>query len=118
MRVPTFKPNVEDLNQLRQQLITFQDQLNRALAGVGFEYAQRLTFTFRPEELPKLVQHNMPKPAYGLHTVYLRNLTTDTATPLYGEFLDWIPESGAIKIRGISGLTAANLYEIRLMAYA
>ena len=117
MRVPTFKPST-DLEQLRQQLITFQDQLNRALAGLGFEYAQRLTFTFRPEELPKLIQHNMPKPAAGLIPAYLRNLTSASTVPTDGIFVDWIPESGAIKIRGISGLTAANLYEIRLMAYA
>jgi len=117
LRVPTFKPST-DLEQLRQQLITFQDQLNRALVGLGFEYCQRLTFTFRPEEMPKLVQHNMPRPAFGLHPVYLRNLTTDTTTPTDGIFVDWIPEAGAIKIRDINGLTAANLYEIRLLAYA
>lgn len=118
MRIPTFKPNVEDLNQLRQQLISYQDALNRLLGGIGFEYSQRLNLTCRPEEFPKLVQHNMPRPATGLIPVYTRNLTDDTDYPAGGCFVDWIPEGGAIKIRSINGLTSGDLYEIRLMAYA
>lgn len=117
MRVPTFKPATE-MAELKQQLISFQDQLNRVLAGIGFDYSARLTFVFRPEELPKLVQHNMPRPAWGLVPVYLRNLTSDTVIPTDGIYVDWLPESGAIKIRGINGLTAANLYEFRLLTYA
>ena len=118
MRINVFKPDVQNLDALRQQLVTLQDNINRALASIGYDYSQRLTFTFRPEELPKLVQHNMPRPAWGLKLVYLRNLTDDTVYPTDGLYLDWIPESGGIKIRGINGLTSGNLYEIRLLSYA
>lgn len=118
MRIEVLKPNVENLQTLRQQLITLQDNINKALASLPFQHAARLSLTFRPEDFPKQLSHKMPRPAWGLKVVYLRNLSDDTAYPTDGIFVDWIPEAGGVKIRGINGLLSGNLYEIELVAYA
>ncbi len=115
MRIPTFKPDVENLDNLRQQLITMQDNINKALEGVETQvFALRL----RPADLPMRLAHKLPRPCWGLKPVYVRNLTDDTASPMTQPFVDWIPEAGGIKIRNISDLASGNLYEIRLIAYA
>ena len=118
MRIEVIKPDVNNLDVLRRQLITIQDNINKALSQLPFNYAERLSFSFRPEEFPKRLSHSMPRPAWGLKPVYLRNLSDDSAYPTDGMYLDWIPESGGIKIRGINGLLAGNFYEIELVAYA
>lgn len=118
MRIPVIKPDVKNLETLRQQLVNLQDNINRALGQLDFDYTQVIELKLRPEQLPILVKNKMPRPCWGLKMVYCRNLTDDTASPTTGPFPDWIPESGGIKIRNISDLANGNLYEIRLIAYA
>jgi hypothetical protein len=116
VRIPTFKPDVKNLDNLRQQLITLQDNINRALEQIAYTHTFELTL--RPEDLPRRLANPLPKPCWGLKSVYCRNLTDDTASPMTSPFVDWFPEAGGIKIRSISDLVAGNLYQIRLIAYA
>lgn len=116
MRIEVVKPS-DDLPTLKRQIILIQDNINKALAALPFDYAQRLAFDFYPEQFPMLISHQMKKPAWGLKCLYLRNKSDDAAYPTDGMYIDWIPESGGIKIRGINGLLAANLYHIELMVF-
>jgi hypothetical protein len=118
VKIPVIKPDVLHLEALRQQLVNLQDNINKALGFLGFGYSQRLDVTCRTAELPILLTHKLPMPAWGLELVYLRNLTDDTNYPTDGAFVNWIPESGGVKIRGITGLTAGDLYEMRFLVYA
>lgn len=116
MKIEVIKPDMKHPDALRNQLITLQDNINDALGRLPFVAVERLSFQFRSAELPKLIAHHLPRPPWGLQPVSLRNRTDDTSYPS-GWFLDWIPESGGIKIRAINGLTAGSLYEIELLAY-
>ncbi len=118
MKIPVIKPDVKNPDTLRQQLVTIQDNINDALSRIGYDYSEVLDIKFYPEEMPKRIAHHLPRPCWGLKPVYFRNLTSDSTTPLDGIFVDWIPESGGIKIRSITGLSAMNLYQIRFIAYA
>lgn len=102
---------------LQKAFLRLQDALNRVLARLPFEYAERIDHRFYPENVPIVLTHHMPRPAWGLHHVYLRNLTTDATVPSSAVHIDWIPEAGGVKIRSISGLTAANFYEMRFIVY-
>lgn len=103
---------------LQKAFLRLQDGINKLLARLPFEYAERIDHKFTTVNLPIVLTHHMPRPAWGLHHVYLRNLTTDTTVPAQAVHIDWIPDGGGVKIRSISGLTAGQLYEIRLIAYA
>lgn len=118
MKVSVFKPDVKELDNLRQQLVSFQDELNRTLSKAGYGQATRINITFRTAELPKIIPHGLTSPPWGLVPVYLRNLTDDTTYPSSGFYVDWIPDSGGITLRHINGLVSGNLYELRMIAYA
>ena len=104
---------------LQRGLVRLQDAVNEMVRHIPFNYGERIDLKgYSTEFTDKLVQHHMPRPAWGFHLVYLRNLTTDATVPAQAVHVDWIPDAGGIRIRSISGLTAANLYEMRFIAYA
>ncbi len=102
---------------LQKAFLRLQTAVNKALAHLPFEYGERIDFRFYTTTLPIVLQHSMPKPAWGLQHVYLRNLTTDATVPAQAVHIDWIPDAGGVRIRSISGLTAGQLYEMRLIVY-
>ncbi|MBK7864319.1 MAG: hypothetical protein IPJ65_38115 [Archangiaceae bacterium] len=104
---------------LMRALVRLQDAINVALGRIPYQYGETLNLQgYSTEFTNVVVSHHMPRPAFGLHLVYLRNLTADSTIPSSAPFVDWIPDAGGIRIRSISGLTAANLYEMRFIAYA
>lgn len=118
MKIAPVPMDTHNPDTLRTQLTQLQDRINNALRHVGYEFSQQLKIKSYPESFPVLVAHQLPQPVWGLKLVYLRNLTDDTAVPTNDVFVDWIPEYGAVKIRGVNGLTPTHLYELRFLAYA
>lgn len=118
MRINAVPMDTQNPATLRTQLLQLQERINDALQRIGYEFSQSLKLVTYPESLPTLISHQLPQPVWGLKLVYLRNLTDDTAVPVNGVFVDWIPEYGGVKIRGVNGLTPTHLYEMRFLAYA
>lgn len=117
MRIATQKIP-EDGKQLAREVRTLQNNINDTLSRVEFDSVMRLSVRIQPESLPISVAHTAKSPIWGVHAVYVRNLTDDSVPPLYNLGIDWVAEGGAIKIRTIDGLVPGNLYEIRFVAYA
>lgn len=91
--------------------------LNKVLAQLGFDFCARVTVRAYSTSFPLTIASKLPKPVSDLQLTYLRNLTDDVA-PTAGVFVDWIPDPNGIRIRNITGLTAAKNYELRFMLYA
>ena len=107
-----------DSEDVGRQLGVLQTNVNDTLARVEFDSIMRISFQFLPENAPYLLGVSSKEAIFGVTPVYLRNLTDNTVVPLYGVNIDWVGESGGIKIRSIDGLIPGQLYEIRLIAYA
>jgi len=119
VRIVVDKVSDAQPNTLMRALVRMQDAVNEALRFIPFNYGERIDLKgYEGEFTNRLVNHHMPRPVWGLQLVYLRNLTTDTTTPLHAVHVDWIPDAGGVRIRQVTGLTAANLYEMRFIAYA
>lgn len=99
------------------QIQNLQENINRALSQVGYQYADRLEVRFYTSNFPLVLGHDMPKPATDLSLTYLRN-TTDDVAPTAGIFIDWIPDPRGVRIRNITGLTAGKAYLLRCFVYA
>lgn len=117
MRIAPVVPS-KDIETLQRQLTVLQNSINDALSKLGFDYAAKLGVTCEPTAVPFSIRVDMPKAVWGLHLVYVRNITDDTAIPTSDVFVDWISSEGGVTIRNINGLTPTHLYELRFLAYA
>ena len=120
MRITVQKPLVNDPRQLEKQLVSIQDDINRALDKIGFSAIEKILLTsVKEESFPLYITNKQNGSPWGLHMVYIKNLTDPDASPMVGVHTDWIAETGKIKIRSVSGLVAGNVYEMRfLLLYA
>lgn len=94
----------------------FQTAVTQSFSNIPFSAGQPYEVQFYSADLPLRLSYQLPSPPKHLLITYLRNETDDT--PPTAAFLDWYPDGGAIIIRGVTGLTAAKLYTMRLLAFA
>lgn len=101
-----------------RKIDSMQHRLMNLFRTIPFEEGQDFEFQCYPADLPKRLPYKLKSPPKHLVLTYLVNETIGGAQPTTGVWVDWIADNGSIKINNITGLTAANLYTVRLLAFA
>lgn len=95
-----------------------QHRLMNLFRTIPFEEGQDFELQFYPEQLPKRLSYKLKSPPRHIVLTYLMNETIGGAQPTAGVWLDWTADNGEIKINNVTGLTSANFYTIRFLAFA
>lgn len=109
------------LNRVRNkdpEVARLQGRVGDLLGLIPFEEGQAFEIKFYPAELPMSVEYSLSQPPKHLVLTYLQNQTNGGSQPTNGVWVDWNGDAGAIRINNVTGLTAANYYLMRFLAFA